>query len=277
MNKKTIASNIRLKGIGAHTGTSTRVSISPSEEGEIRFRRVDLGGVEISLGDVRIEAQNCSILKAENGEVRTVEHVMAAFSMLHVDSALVELDGPEMPILDGSALPYVKYLQSAGFRELPFDRVYRRITKPFSLTIGDASLEADPDPDFRVTYAIEYDHPAIGRQDVSFNLDTTLFLKEIASARTFGFLKDWEVLKQKGLALGASGDNTLILDEKGIVNGPLRFPDEFVRHKVLDFIGDMALLGYPVRGHFYVERGGHAAHHALVKHLSAHPDLLSPG
>ena len=274
MSKQTIARGFSLTGVGAHTGKTTTLRVFPLEEGKIKFRRVDLNGAEISLDCVRLEAQNCSMLKAEQGEVQTVEHLMAAFLMLQVDSALVEMDGPEVPILDGSAIPFVQHLQAAGFRKLSTDRTIRRIAKPFSLTAGDACIKVAPDPDFRVTYAIEYDHPLIGAQGVSFNLDTQLFLKEVAPARTFGFYKDWEALKEKGLALGASMENTLVLDDKGVINGPLRFPDEFVRHKVLDFIGDVALLGYPLRGFFSVERGGHKLHHELVRHLKSHPELL---
>lgn len=276
MREKTLRESLSFEGIGVHSGRRITMTLRPREEGGVVFRRIDLGGVEIEAGSARIEAGHCSALISEGGKVLTVEHLTAALFMLGVDSVLVEMNGPEVPILDGSALPYVQGLNKTGLRELESERKSLVLRRPFRLAEGGASLEAEPDEKLRVTYAIAFDHPAVGTQELSLELDGDVFCAEVAPARTFGFKKDAPSLKRMGLALGASWDNTVVLDEKGIVNGPLRFPDEFVRHKILDFLGDLALFGHPLCGRFFIKRGGHDLHHRLVGHLRTHPELLHP-
>jgi len=197
---------------------------------------------------------------------------MAALFMAGVDSLVIEVKGNEIPILDGSAKIFAEAIARAGPAYLSGQKKIMKITKKFSLQDGDAMIEVSPDTCFRITYGIEFDHPAIGKQDLSLVLDPAVFISEIAPARTFGFLKDIPLLQERGLALGGSLDNALVLDDSKVINGPLRFPDEFVRHKILDLIGDLSLLGAPLRGHFKAGRAGHSLHHKAVRYLLEHPD-----
>lgn len=274
MKQKTLGKIVHVEGTGVHSGRTIRMNIYPAEGGGIVFRRMDLGGLEFYAGSTRIQAKNCSALLSDRGEIRTVEHLMAALYMLELDHALVELDGPEVPIMDGSSKPFADLLQDGGSRSLPEDRLFYEIIRPFILQSGEGEMEVRPHTALRISYLISYDHPAVGRQENSFILDKGVFLSEIAPARTFGFMKDAEMLKRDGLAGGASLENTVVLDDEGVINGPLRFHDEFVRHKILDLIGDLALFGYPLRGHFLVKRGGHVLHHKTVKYLKSHPDAI---
>jgi UDP-3-O-[3-hydroxymyristoyl] N-acetylglucosamine deacetylase len=275
MRQQTLKSSVSFQGIGVHSGLKLNMTVRPSAGGRILFRRLDLGGAEIDPEEARMDSNHCSILVSPQGEVQTVEHLTAALYMLGLDSVLVELDGPEIPIMDGSAQPFAESLSAAGIQQLDSERTVFKVTRPFRLSRDKAFVEVTPDDKLRVTYSIEFDHAAIGRQEISLELDTAAFLSEIAPARTFGFLKDVEALRKSGLAHGASLENTLVLDEQGIINGPLRFQDEFVRHKVLDLVGDLALFSRPLYGHFSVGRGGHDLHHSLIRHLRAHPELFS--
>lgn len=279
MKQQTLINPVFFQGVGVHTGRTVKMSVRPWKGGGILFRRLDLDGAEIEPGQAEIRAGHCSALAADKGgaQVQTIEHLMAALYMLGVDSALVELDGPEIPILDGSAKPMAEALDKAGKQSLDSERMVRKIIRPFRIEKGEALMEVEPDKNFRITYSIAFSHKAVGRQTLSLVLDAAAFLTEIAPARTFGFLRDRDELSKNGLARGAALENTVVLDEKGIVNGPLRFQDEFVRHKILDLIGDLALFGCHLIGHFSVKKGGHELHHILVKHLRNHPDLTSAG
>lgn len=205
--------------------------------------------------------------------IRTVEHLLAVLYILGIDSLEIDLDGEEIPILDGSALPIAEAILDAGLREIPGKRKTIRLTKPYTLHEGEASLSFRPDPDFKLTYIIDFSHPAIGRQMFSSVVTREGFLAEIAPARTFGFLKDVAELWRKGLAKGGNLDNAIVLNENKVISGPLRFADEFVRHKVLDLIGDLALLGHPLLGHFQAERAGHRLHLKAVHFLLEHPEF----
>jgi UDP-3-O-[3-hydroxymyristoyl] N-acetylglucosamine deacetylase len=229
----------------------------------------------VDLG--RVESRNSTTLLGPEFKVQTVEHLLAACWALGLDSLVVELDADEIPIMDGSAGPFVEALESAGERSLGRSTPAFEVARAFSLEDRDASILFEP-PDpagapLELSYTIEYAHPSIGRQSLTLPVDRGVFSREVAPARTFGFLKDVEALHAQGLALGASLANTVVLDAAGIVNPPLRFPDEFVRHKHLDLIGDLALLGRPLRGRVTAARAGHRLHLQAVRHLLDHPDL----
>jgi UDP-3-O-[3-hydroxymyristoyl] N-acetylglucosamine deacetylase len=271
--KRTIRRPVSFPGQGVHTGDSVRLTIKPSSRGRVVFRRLDLDGVEVEADPRKVETLNCSALVFSSGCILTVEHLLAVLYVLGLNSVEIELDGGEIPILDGSAAPLAQAILEAGLTILPEPARAARILKSHTIEEKGASLSFSPDPGFRLSYAIDFSHPLIGRQEITFSLTRKLFLDEIAPARTFGFLEDITALQKRGLARGGSLDNAVVLDEEKVINGPLRFPDEFVRHKVLDLIGDVALFGHPIFGHFRAERAGHRLHHQAILYLLDHPDL----
>jgi UDP-3-O-[3-hydroxymyristoyl] N-acetylglucosamine deacetylase len=193
--------------------------------------------------------------------VETVEHLLAALTALGIDNAIVELNTPEVPIMDGSAAPFVYLiLNEAGVKRLQAPKKYLKVLRPIALSQGDKRIALYPSDHFKVTYSISFDHPLIRHQARTMKISEETFVEEIAPARTFGFLKEVEMLRQRGLALGGSLDNAIVLGETGVLNNALRFEDEFVRHKILDAVGDLALVGYPVVGHLVAHRAGHALH-----------------
>jgi UDP-3-O-[3-hydroxymyristoyl] N-acetylglucosamine deacetylase len=199
-------------------------------------------------------------------KVGTVEHLLAALAGLGIDNVRIELDGPEVPIMDGSAAPWVYLIQDAGVKELAAPRKVIQMLRQIQVQDGDKRIALYPADRFKISYSISFDHPLLRHQQKTLDLTEQVFIDEIAPARTFGFLKEVEMLRQRGLALGGSLENAIVLGETGVLN-PLRFEDEFVRHKILDVIGDLALVGYPVLGHLVVHRGGHALHTALAAEL----------
>jgi UDP-3-O-[3-hydroxymyristoyl] N-acetylglucosamine deacetylase len=230
----------------------------------IRFLRTDLG-VEIPalvshLGGCQ---QLQTWLASDHATVETVEHLLAALHSLRIDNVRVELSHSEVPIMDGSAAPWVYLIQDAGIRELAAPRQALQILQAIQVQHGDKRIAVYPAERFRVSYTIGFDHPLLRHQQKTVDVDERTFIEEIAPARTFGFLKEVDMLRQRGLALGGSLDNAIVLGETGVLN-PLRFDDEFVRHKILDVIGDLALIGHPLLGHLVVHRGGHALHTALA-------------
>ena len=270
---RTIQRPVSFSGLGVHSGEQISLTIKPSSKGKVIFRRLDLGGLEIEVDPRKIDALNCSSLVFASGRILTLEHLLAVLYVLGLSSVEVELDGGEIPILDGSAAPLAQAILQAGLKPVPAATMAVRILKPQTIEEKGARLSFFPDPDFRVSCAIDFSHPLIGRQEISFSLTRKFFLDEIAPARTFGFLKDVSGLRQRGLALGGNLDNAVVLDEEKVISGPLRFEDEFVRHKVLDLIGDLALFGHPLFGHFRAERAGHRLHHQAVLFLLDHPDF----
>jgi UDP-3-O-[3-hydroxymyristoyl] N-acetylglucosamine deacetylase len=204
--------------------------------------------------------------------VDTVEHLMAALVSLGIDNAVVELNSPEVPIMDGSAAPFIYLIQEAGVKTLTQPRKYLKVLRPMSLTRGDKRIAVYPSDHFKVTYSIAYDHPMLRHQSRTIRLSEDIFVEEIAPARTFTFLNEVERLRQAGLALGGSLENAIVIGDTGILNNALRFDDEFVRHKILDVIGDMALIGRPMIGHLVAHRGGHALHTAFAAQILAQPD-----
>lgn len=270
--KGTIKKEVLFSGIGVHSGKQVELWLKPSSSGEIIFRRIDLDNSEFHLDPKKIEAKNCSMLVAKKGRIQTLEHFMAVLFMLGVDSLIIELNEEEIPIVDGSAFPFVEAILKAGIKPLQEKKKSIKILKPFIIQEEDALISVVPDSDFRITYLIEYDHPAIESQELSLSINKENFIKQIAPARTFGFLKDVPVLLAQGLALGGSLENAIVLDEKSIINGPLRFPDEFVRHKILDFIGDLFLLNSSIIGHFKAHRAGHGLHLKAVHFILDNPE-----
>lgn len=239
------------------------------------FKRKDLKGIEFKLDPQNAESKNCSSLVQENRRIYTVEHLLAVLYGMNIDSLIVEVEGNEVPIMDGSGLCFVEALQKAGIKRLTGERKWIRIDKPVVLKDKDASISVYPGSDFRITYTIEFNHPFIGKQTKSMVVEEKTFIKEIAPARTFGFLKDVPALRSRGLALGGSLENTVILDDKKVINGPLRFGDEFVRHKILDLMGDLALQRFPVLGHFEAFKAGHSLHLRLVNFIRENPHYWS--
>ena len=270
----TLGRPVALSGIGVHSGEASSLTFQPDSNGPgIRFRRVDLKGSPEIPADLDHVAgtELGTMLAAPSGEsVRTVEHVMAALSAAGISRTVVELDGPEPPILDGSFQGYLEPLQRAGTVELEDDVPAIRLSSPLTLDDrpGSARYVVTPSDTFRVSATIEFDHPAIGRQYGSFPLDTRGFASEIAPARTFGFESEAEALRARGLACGASLENTVVLNEEGILNDCLRFPDEFLRHKVGDIAGDLALLGARLETHVIAERPSHQGNIALARALA---------
>jgi UDP-3-O-[3-hydroxymyristoyl] N-acetylglucosamine deacetylase len=273
LQKRTIQRPVSFSGTGIHSGEQADLTVRPSSKGRILFRRMDLGGLEVGVDPRKIEALNCSCLVFKAGRIQTLEHLLAVLYVFGLDSVELELQGSEIPVLDGSAAPLAESILHAGLRPVPRRAKAVRIVKSHTIKEKGASLSFLPDPDFRVSYAIDFSHPLIGRQELSVSLTRKLFLEEIAPARTFGFLKDAVELRKRGLALGGTLDNAVVLDEEKVISGPLRFRDEFVRHKVLDLIGDLALFGHPLFGHFRAERAGHRLHHQAVIFLLDHPDF----
>lgn len=274
IRKRTLAVPLDFSGVGLHTGKPVNMTLRPSEKGDLVFQRTDIGR-EISLDTARVETGRCTALSSGDARVFTVEHLLAALSACGVDSLGIEMDAAEAPILDGSSLPFARAIAAAGTIPVAVERKTLRIARPFSVSDGEAALSAEPAPGFQISYTISFDHPAVGRQSLDLTVTEEVFLREIAPARTFGFLKDVDELRRRGLALGGSWDNAVVMDEKGVMNGPLRFPDECVRHKIGDLLGDLFLLGCPVEGRFVAVQAGHALHVRMVQALRSDLSLTS--
>jgi UDP-3-O-[3-hydroxymyristoyl] N-acetylglucosamine deacetylase len=257
-----------------HSGKKVTLTLRPAPANSgIRFRRTDLGGFEIEATISNLAGiQYATGLARSEGSVETVEHLLAALVSLGVDNVVVELNHPEVPIMDGSAAPFVYLVQEAGVRSLPAPKRFLRVKRPIELVKGDKRMALYPSDEFKVTYSISYDHPLLRHQARATTINESVFVDEIAPARTFTFLKEVELLRQHGFALGGSLENAVVVGEAGVLNNPLRFDDEFVRHKILDVIGDMALLGFPVIGHLVAHRGGHALHTAFAAKILEESD-----
>jgi UDP-3-O-[3-hydroxymyristoyl] N-acetylglucosamine deacetylase len=264
--QRTLRRSISCAGIGLHSGNKVTLSLRPAAAGTgIRFRRSDLGGLEIPATIEHVGGINLATgLARDTVRVDTVEHLLAALVSLGVDNAIVELNSPEVPIMDGSAAPFIYLINEAGVKPLPAPRRYLKVLRPISVSRGDKRIAVYPSDHFKVTYSISFDHPLLRHQSRTIRLTEETFVEEIAPARTFGFLSEVEMLRQQGLALGGSLENAVVIGDTGVLNNALRFDDEFVRHKILDVIGDMALVGHPLIGHLVAHRGGHALHAAFA-------------
>ena len=273
--RQTLKNPVELEGIALHTGATVRLRLLPAPSGSgVCFVRTDLDNAEIPA---KLEFQAPSfystVLRRGDASIGTIEHLMAAVSALLVDDLRVEIDSQELPILDGSSKPFVEAIERTGLVEQPESRQYLTLTRPIRLEHEGKRIAAFPASEFRVTYAIDFDHPLLGHQELSVGLwDRDAFREKLAPARTFTFEKDVEALRSRGLALGGSLENAVVLGDDGIVNEePLRFEDEFVRHKMLDLAGDLSLVGHPVRAHIVAYRAGHDMHLRLARAiLDAH-------
>ena len=264
--QQTLRRSVTCAGIGLHSGHKVSLSLKagPPDSG-IRFRRADLGGREIPAMVENVAGiRYATGLEVDSASVETVEHLLAALISMGVDNVIIELNQREVPIMDGSAAPFVYLVQEAGIRRQAKARRFLKVTRPVSLSMGDKQIALYPSDHFKITYSISFDHPLLTHQSREIQLTEKSFVDQIAPARTFGFLKEVERLRRQGLALGGSLDNAIVLSESGVLNRSLRFEDEFVRHKILDAIGDLALIGYPLIGHLVVNRGGHALHTAFA-------------
>ena len=280
LRQRTLKTLIRASGVGLHTGQKVRLALRPAPvDTGIVFRRVDLPvPLEIpARAELVGEARLASTLTKGDVKIHTVEHLMSALSGLGIDNACVELDAPEVPIMDGSAAPFVLLLQQAGIVEQAAAKKFARIKRRVEVTEGDKWARLEPYEGYRLSFSIEFRHPVIERstQAVTIDFGETSYLKEIARARTFGFMHDVEELRESGLALGGGLDNAVVLDEYRVLNAEgLRFADEFIRHKLLDAIGDLYLLGRPLLGAFSAHKSGHALNNRLLRALLAQADAM---
>src|SRR5271155_1129464 len=271
----TIQRPVQTSGVGLHTAVRSNLRLvpAPADTG-IVFCRTDLDGFEIEA-HVRNVARvsYATSLMRQGVLLSTTEHLLAALYSCGVDNVYVEIDALELPILDGSAKPFIDLLSRAGIRRLRRQLRYIRVVKPLEFADGDRRIGIYPADEFRVHCFVDYHHPAVGPQDVELTVNRDSFSRELAPARTFGFMKDFSGMKAMGLIRGGALDNAIVLDEASVMNGPLRFPDEFGRHKALDLIGDLALVGRPLQARIVAHKAGHALHTQLVTRLLDDPSL----
>ena len=275
--QRTLRRSVSCSGIGLHSGKKVRLRLKPAPLNHgIRFKRLDLDGLEVSATAERVAAMNYATgLAQDAASVATVEHLLAALVGLGIDNVSIELNQAEVPIMDGSAASFVYLIHEAGIQSQSASRRFLKVLQPISLSCGDKRIAVYPSDHFKVTYSISFDHPLLRHQSRTQCVTENSFIEEIAPARTFGFLNEVEQLRQKGLALGGSLDNAIVLGETGILNNVLRFEDEFVRHKILDVIGDLALIGHPLIGHVVAHRGGHALHARFAQKILDDPEAWS--
>src|ERR1700761_1438487 len=266
--EQTLNAPVEFAGVGLHSGAQVHMRLLPAPAGcGVIFRRTDLDNFEISaIGRNVAKVSYATSLMRQGVLISTTEHLLSALIGMGVDNVIVELDNLELPILDGSALPYVEAFRHVGLKTQRRRREYLRILKTVEVRDGDKFIGVYPGDGYSVSYKIDFPTP-IGRQGFVVDLATRNYGAQIAPARTFGFKEDEEKLRNMGLIRGVSESSAIILNRKGVLNGPLRFDDEFVRHKVLDLIGDLALAGHHILGHVGAERAGHAMHTALVSRL----------
>ncbi|MGE3277022.1 MAG: UDP-3-O-acyl-N-acetylglucosamine deacetylase [Vicinamibacterales bacterium] len=270
--QQTLRRQISCAGIGLHSGNKVTLTLKPAPAGTgIVFRRTDLG-VEIPAAVAHVAGITLATALGKDGAtVETVEHLLAAIVSVGLDNVYIELTQNEVPIMDGSAAPFLYLLQEAGLKRLAAPRQYLKVLRPVHIEHGDKRIAIYPSDHFKVSYTISFDHPLLRHQSRTERITEQSFADHIAAARTFGFLKEVEYLRQNGLALGGSLENAIVIGDTGVLNA-LRFEDEFVRHKILDAVGDLALVGYPIIGHVVAHRAGHALHTRLGAELLAARD-----
>ena len=273
INQRTLKNVIRATGVGIHSGEKVFMTLRPAPVNTgIVFRRVDMDpAVEVAAFATQVGDTSMNTSLEQDGvKVSTVEHLMSAFAGLGIDNAYVDLSNAEVPIMDGSAGPFVFLIQSAGIEEQTAAKRFIRITKPVEVKLEDKWARFDPFDGFRVSFKIDFNHPVFHSHQsfASVDFSTTSYLKEIARARTFGFMRDIEMLRERNLVLGGSMDNAVVLDDYRVLNEDgLRYEDEFVKHKVLDAIGDLYLLGHPLIGAFSGYKSGHHLNNLLLREL----------
>ncbi|MFH1157129.1 MAG: UDP-3-O-acyl-N-acetylglucosamine deacetylase [Pseudomonadota bacterium] len=268
-SQKTLAASVSCSGIGVHSGKQTTIRINPAPENHgIRFKRTDLPGTPHiqALFKTVVDTSLATVIGRDGAIVSTIEHLMAAFTGLSIDNALIEIDTYEMPIMDGSAQEFTRLMTEAGIQEQVAQRWFFVVTEPIRIQEGDKFVAVEPDNTFRISCSIDFSHPLIGAQEICFDLASGNFETDISRARTFGFVQDLEYLKRFSLGRGGSLDTAIVIDTDRVLNhNGLRYPDEFVRHKLLDCLGDFSLLGMPILGHIQTHKSGHALNHAFIK------------
>ena len=273
IRQRTLKTQVKTTGVGLHSGIKVEMTLRPAAAGTgILFRRVDLDPpVDIPVDPYKVtDTRLCSALTVDNVKVATVEHLMSALAGMGIDNIVIDLTGPEVPILDGSAAPFVFLLQSAGIEELNAPKQFIRILEPIEVKEGDKWVRFSPYDGFRIDFTIDFDHPVFEQssQVVGVDFDKTSYIREVARARTFGFMHEVEMLRNANLALGGSLDNAIVMDEYRVLNADgLRYEDEFVKHKVLDAIGDFYMIGKPIIGRLEAHKSGHALNNQLLRAL----------
>ncbi len=275
-HQRTVAGNISCNGTGVHSGRPVNLTIKPAPSNHgIKFVRKDLRNAPCipAVFKMVTDTTAATVLGSNGAIVSTVEHLLACLAGLSIDNALIEIDAYEIPILDGSAFPFVDMIKQIGICDQEAQRCFFVIKKPVILEEDGKSAAIYPENSFKISYTIEYDNNLIGQQSYSLEINDTAFEKEISKARTFGFYHEYQMLRNHGLARGGSLENAVVIDGENILNTDgLRYPDEFVRHKILDCIGDFSLLGMPVLGHIVASKSGHLFNHKLLTKLFANRD-----
>jgi UDP-3-O-[3-hydroxymyristoyl] N-acetylglucosamine deacetylase len=276
--QQSIRKPVRCEGVGLHTGVPVVLALhpAPADRGIVFLAGPDRVPVPVAPESL-LNGHYATTIGAGGIQVQTVEHLLAAVRGLGIDNLVIELDGPELPAMDGSAAPFVSLLYAAGREaQVALRRPPLRVLEP--IRVGDEHrwIQLVPAPEFRISYTLDHQHPAVGVQAASFAPSERVFVDELAPARTYGFLKDLELLRQQGLALGGSLANAVVVGHERVLNGALRFRDEFVRHKILDVIGDLALVGRGVLGHVVARNAGHALNHQLVRELVRRAEAWEP-
>jgi len=278
IKQRTLKNAIHATGVGVHLGEKVYLTLRPAPiDAGIIFRRVDLAEpVDIPARVAFIgNTDLCTCLEKKEVRIATVEHLLSAFSGLGIDNCYVDLSLSELPIMDGSASPFVFLIEAAGIEEQDAPKKFIRIKKPIEVRVGDKFARLDPFEGFRVSFEIAFSHPVIvnSQQAITIDFSSASYIKDVSRARTFGFLAEYEMIRQKNLARGASLDNAIVLDTIQVMNEEgLRYPDEFVKHKILDVIGDLYLLGYSLIGAFTGYKSGHAINSALLRELLSQQD-----
>jgi UDP-3-O-[3-hydroxymyristoyl] N-acetylglucosamine deacetylase len=272
--QRTLRDEINFKGIGLHTGYPVNMTLVPAPENTgILFRRTDLKHFEIEATRKHVaKVSYATTLMKKGVMISTVEHLLSSLYGLGIDNLFIDIDSMEVPIMDGSGRRFMEEIEKTGIHEQDALRRYIVIQKPIEVRQGDKVAGVYPSPRSQASYIIDFQHNAIGRQEIHIDLTPESYRREIGCARTFGFISDVEYLKRCGLIRGGSLENAVVLDQSGIVNAELRFPNEFVRHKMLDLLGDISLVGYPIIGHLYAEKAGHAIHAALADQIVRHSE-----
>jgi len=279
IERKTISATVGIEGVGLHSGIYTKIELHPARSGSgITFVRTDLGGLRIPALQASTTAlDHATTVGRDDVSIGTVEHLLSAIVAFGITDVDIEIDGPEVPIIDGSALPFVHLIDAAGIKSLGDTIEPFRVSRPVEVKDGDKWIRIVPANRLSIRYKIDFSHPSIGKQSLHFEPGTDSFAKKIAPARTFGFLHEVEHLRAVGLARGGTVENCIVLGDKGVTNGPLRFKDEFVRHKVLDLLGDLALVGLPLVGEITAHKAGHALHSRFVQQILALPEVTRDG
>lgn len=279
--QRTVAKPVNCSGVGVHSGKKVNLTIKPAPPNHgIKFIRTDLLDCPVISAhfNMVVDTSLATVIGFEGFIVSTIEHLMASFAGLSIDNALVEIDSYEMPIMDGSAYPFTSLIKASGIKELDTPRYFFVIKEPIELKKDGKMVGVYPCSTYKITCTIEYDHPLINTQSYSVDISDHIWESEISKARTFGFLHEYEYLKKYGLARGVTLENVIAIDDKDVINeGGLRYRDEFVRHKILDCIGDFSLLGMPILGHVVAEKSGHAFNHSFLKKIFSEKESWETG